>query len=96
MQIAAKRIANGEAVGDEWIYGRRALELIEGGLVTEGQLRAYRSALFFRMRDMWGEDAAKKAEAELIQRHEGAKDLGPVHRGNMQIPNKRHIAGLIE
>lgn len=89
--IAAKRIAAGEAVGDEWIYGRRAGELVEKGLATEGQLRAYRSALFFRMKKMWGEDVAKKAESELIARHEGGKELTDGFRGSVSIPDKRHV-----
>lgn len=90
-RIAANRIAKGEAVGDEWIYGRRAGELVEKGLATEGQLRAYRSALFFRMKKMWGEDVAKKAESELIARHEGGKEFTDGFRGSVSIPDNRHV-----
>lgn len=95
--INAKRIQNGEAVGDEWFYGRRAVELIEKGLATEGQLRPYRSALFFQMREVWGEDKAREKEAELIRRHEDAKSEGQRNqRGNLAIPDKRHAPEMFE
>lgn len=94
-QIAAKRIAANEAIGDEWIYGRRALELVEKGLTTEGDLRPYRSALFFRMKDQWGADVAREREAELIRRHEDA-ETGQRRQRSIQIPDKRHAVEVFE
>lgn len=93
--ITAKRIAANEAIGDEWIYGRRALELVEKGLATEGDLRPYRSALFFRMKDQWGADVAREREAELIRRHDDAETGQRRHR-SVQIPDKRHSPDVFE
>lgn len=76
MQIMASRINAGEAVGDEWIYGRNAVALIASGLVSSGTLRAYRSALYFAAKDVWGEDLAKGREADWLQKHEDAEALG--------------------
>lgn len=79
LDIAADRIDRGEAVGDGWIYGNNALELVASGKVTEAQLRAYRSALFFAMKDAWGEGPALEKEADLKRRHADAsrKRSGP-------------------
>lgn len=68
-EIAAKRIRNGDAVGDMWIYGHHAHEIVARGMVTEAQLQPYRSGLFFQMKSAWGEDAAISAEAEFRRRH---------------------------
>jgi hypothetical protein len=83
MQIAAKRMNEGDAVGDEWLYGRSAVELIEACLVPADTMRKYRSALYFAAKDVWGEDIAKRREAEWIAKHESAEDQ---HRKVMALP----------
>ena len=88
VEIAAKRINDKGMVGDEWIYGKRALELTSRNLVTEGQLNEYRSTLFFNMKETWGEDKARAVEALLIQRHEDAKAAGEKSFHATHIPNK--------
>ena len=67
---AAIRINNGDPVGDLWIYGNHAHELVQRGLVRESQLVEYRSGLFFAMKDAWGEDHARAVEAEFRRRHD--------------------------
>lgn len=69
-----KRIAAGEPVGDGWIYGRQARELLASGHVTEDQLRAYRSGLFFAAKDAGGEEYALAMEAKLKARHGEASE----------------------
>ncbi len=71
--VHARRISEGEAVGDEWLYGRLALELVERGLATEARLNQYRSGLYFKMKETWGEEKARWKEDEYKARHEAAK-----------------------
>lgn len=73
--IIAERIQRGDAIGDEWIYGMRAVELVAGGTVSEADLDRYRSGLFFAMKDAWGEDKARRVEADLKKKHEEAKSF---------------------
>lgn len=72
VKIAAKAIRAGEAVGDEWIYGVRAVSLLSE--LSEDDLTPYRSSLFFRMKDVWGEDKARKAERQYRHKHDEARD----------------------
>lgn len=72
MQIAADRINAGEAVGDTWLFGRSAVELLRSGLVTTAQIKAYRSAMYFAAKDLGGEAHAGAIEANLLQRHADA------------------------
>ena len=70
--ITARRINNQEPIGDMWIYGHHAHEIVARGLVRESQLAPYRSGLFFQMKDAWGEDHARAIEAEFRRRHAAA------------------------
>lgn len=85
----AERIHQKLPVGDGWIYGRNAWELINRGLVTDADLQPYRSSLFFSMKDNWGEEKALAVEAEFKRRHADAKDTGPIRNRDVQLPNKR-------
>ncbi len=90
--IAGRRIENSEPVGDEWLYGRKSAELVRRGLATEGSLRPYRSALYFRAKDLWGEERAAEYERELQDKHQDAlKSMRePSERRNVEalIPDK--------
>jgi hypothetical protein len=72
-QIAAARMEAGQPVGEGWLYGREACELIRRGLVTREVMTAYRSGAFLARRKMYGEPAALAWEAEAKERHEAAK-----------------------
>lgn len=71
--INARRILRGDPVGDEWIYGRSAVEAIQSGQITEDNLRPYRSGMYFAMRDVIGEDAARERERQYQRRHDEAR-----------------------
>lgn len=73
--ITGRRMAAGEAVGEGWLYGRLAVDLIAGGHVTKEVMTAYRSAAFFNRKDLYGEGAALEWEAEAKERHEAARVL---------------------
>jgi len=74
-EIMAARMNAGEDVGDGWIYGRGAVEVMRTGQVSQETMRKYRSALYFAFKDFYGEDIAKAREADWIARHEAAESL---------------------
>lgn len=66
-KINANRIREGLPVGDSWVWGRGAADLIRGGHVTEEHLRPYRSSLFFAECDVVKKPEAQRREAERKQ-----------------------------
>lgn len=68
-QIAAQRIIEGEPVGDGWLYGRLALDLLSSGLVSESDLARYRETLRRSLERIYGPDKAALTVARLEQRH---------------------------
>ena len=67
---AARRMARGEAVGECWLYGVSACELIARGLIDEATMRKYRSAAYFARKQFYGEAKARQWEDEAKARHE--------------------------
>lgn len=68
------RLRKGDALGDEWMFGRRAVELLEAG-ATEDDLDRCRSALFFGFKEVWGIEGARRVEMDLRRRHDDALTL---------------------
>lgn len=68
-EIAAKRMQAAEAVSESYLYGMKARELLARGLVSDSLMQAYRSALFFKLRDVYGEDKAREMEGRLLDEH---------------------------
>ena len=81
--IAARRMQQGEPVGEEWLYGRQACEMIREGLVSREAMERYRSAAYLSRRGVWGEAEALAWEAAAKARHEEAK---ATMRGNDRSP----------
>ena len=73
--ITARRMQNGDPVGESWLYGRLACDLIAAGLIDRGTMDAYRSGAFLARKAMHGEAAALSWEVEAKQRHEDAKTV---------------------
>jgi hypothetical protein len=71
VQINLRRMRNGDALGDEWFFGRRAVELMDAG-ATEAELDAYRSALFFKCKEVYGIEEAQRMELGFRRRHDDA------------------------
>ena len=95
LMIAARKIERKEPVGDCYLYGRAAAEMIERGMVTDAQLRPLRSALYFAMKDAWGEDKAKQIEGEMIARYDSMKAALPQigrQRAAMAAPKRMYQA----
>lgn len=71
--VMAKRIKAKEAVGEDWVYGRLCVEMIQKGLVSEHELRPYRLAIYQGFKDTATEAEADRRVAELQRKHEMAK-----------------------
>lgn len=94
--IGAKMKA-GDAVGEGWLYGRSAVDLIKRGLVDYETMTAYRSAAFLRRKEVQGEESALRWEVEAKARHEIAKEMAKDterRQFNVQLPNKRDVPGF--
>lgn len=87
-KIAANRIRSGDAVGDEYLWGRCCVEMQDQEGITDAQLAPYRSALFFADKAMVGEDAALEREAHRKALHQVAKQrTWQGDRSNRQVPD---------
>ena len=73
--IMAARMKAGDAVGEGYLYGREACDIIKRRLVTEDTMKAYRSAAFMARRQMHGEAAALQWETQAKHDHEMAKAM---------------------
>lgn len=69
----ADKIRAGQPIGDSYIYGRAAVELIRDEGLTEDDFKPYRSGMFFAGRDAHGEDIARRIEGEMRLRHDRAR-----------------------
>jgi hypothetical protein len=72
---AGRRMANGEPVGESWLYGVCACELIARGLVDRQTMTAYRSGAYHARRDAYGKAQADAWEDEAKQRHDEGRAL---------------------
>ena len=91
-EIISARMERGEPVGEGWLYGRAACELIKRGLVDQKTMTAYRSGAFLARREVYGEAAALAWEAEAKARHEAAKEAfrdDTPHGGRVSVSAKR-------
>lgn len=68
LKMAAQRMNAGEKVGDSYIYGRQADELLEKGMVSAETMQGYRSGLFFAAKNAVGEPYALRLEWMLKNR----------------------------
>lgn len=73
--IAARAMAEGKPIGEGWLYGRQAVEMIAEGLIDRDTMQRYRSAAFLRRKAAYDETSALEWEAEAKQRHEDAKRI---------------------
>lgn len=73
--MAARRMQAGEPVGEHFLYGFCAVEMIAAGLVDEGTMRRYRSGAFLARREAYGEEAAAAWETAAKAKHDAAKQV---------------------
>lgn len=73
--IIGRKMARGEPVGEGWLWGLSAVELIVGRHVTKEVMDAYRLGAFNARADASTYDKAVEWENEAKQRHEDGKEL---------------------
>jgi len=94
LKVMSDRINSGQGVGDEYLYGRLNHELMATGAVSEEALKKCRSALFFSMKDVWGEEKALLREAECKKRHAAfLEDEGQQVSHSVPMPETKNMGG---
>lgn len=88
--INARRMNRGEPVGEGWLYGISACEIIAAGNISEATMKAYRSGAYFARRSMYGEAPARAWQADREAAHEAAKAVWRA-RGSDPTPRNAHI-----
>ena len=89
--IMARRMERGDPVGEGFLYGRAAVDLIATGLVSRETMEAYRKGAFWNRAGIYGQEQAREWEAEAILRHEKAK---AVHQANKLNPARKFGAAI--
>lgn len=72
LKLAAKRMENGEPIGDSYLWGSLALRLIRGNHITEQQRRAYIKGFVEKARNLYGDSHARYMVSEYEARHAAA------------------------
>ena len=75
VSVMAKRIMAGEPVGDGWIWGALAVDLLRQGEISDGDLEPYRRAHAAKLRETYGAQVAERMLADLEIRHERAQGI---------------------
>jgi hypothetical protein len=90
--LVAARMRAGEPVGETWLYGLRACELIARGLVNFGLIEAYRRGALRARARLYGEDAARRWEAEAREQDEQGWVLWRAREGKRRTCNpEEHV-----
>ena len=74
-QIAAQRIIQGEPVGDGWLYGKLALQLLNDGLILQADLDRYRQSLRHSVEQVYSAGQVAEMFARFEQRHADAIEV---------------------
>ena len=93
--FASNNMAQGLPVGEAWLYGISACEVIARKLVGRETMEAYRSGAYFARRAMYGEEAAKAWEADAKERHEKAKALWRTRNDDRTQRGGVNLRGLV-
>ncbi len=72
--VTARRMQAGGPVGESFLWGRMAVEMIAEGLIDRDTMQRSRSGAFLARKAAYGEAAALMWEAEAKDRHAAAKD----------------------
>lgn len=72
--ITAAKMRAKEPVGEHFLWGRQAVELIARGLVDQSTMESYRAGAFEARKEHYGEDEAIRWENEAKARHLAAKE----------------------
>jgi hypothetical protein len=90
--LVARRMRAREPVGQDWLFGLGACELIARGLVDGDLMKAYRSGAFHARARLYGQDAAQRWEAEAQARLDAAWPVWRARDGRLQKRDVEHHA----
>lgn len=74
LQVNAERIKRGELVGVEYLWGRRAVQMIKLGMILEETLNAHRKSYMDEYKELYSEHQYNIHIGDLISRHEAARE----------------------
>jgi hypothetical protein len=74
LQVNAERIKRGELVGEEYLWGRRAVQMIKMGMVLESTLELHRQSFLEDYRSLYTKDFYDIKVKELNTKHSLAKE----------------------
>jgi hypothetical protein len=91
--IFSRKMKRREPVGEEYLWGIRAVEMIAERLVDEATMVSYREGLFKADFEFYGEEVAIQRKAAAMARHDAAKLVfrgrnEPRKAGQVPIPDK--------
>lgn len=93
-EIQAKRLIEGNGFAETALYGVLACEIIARRLIDRDTMIKRRSQAFFARKDLYGEEAALRWEADAKATHEAAKIVWSERENrqprNIQIPDISH------
>lgn len=74
LQVNAERIKRGELVGEEYLWGRRAVQMIKMGMVLEETLEPHRQSFLEEYKSLYSKDFYEAKVKELNVKHSSAKE----------------------
>ena len=74
LQVNAERIKRGELVGEEYLWGRRAVQMIKMGMLLEETLEPHRQSFLEEYKSLYSKSFYDMKVADLTQRHKAAKE----------------------
>jgi hypothetical protein len=72
LQVNAERIKRGELVGEEYLWGKRAVQMIKLGMLLEETLEPYRQALLREYEELYSKSFFDSKVKDLQQKHQYA------------------------
>jgi hypothetical protein len=74
LQVNAERIKRGESVGEEYLWGRRAIQMIKLGMLAKEHLEAHRKAFLEDAEELYSKEFFEQMLAGLEQKHKYAEE----------------------
>ena len=95
-EITAAKMQRGEAVGEGWLYGILACEMIARRLIDKDTMTKYRSSAYFNRKEFYGEESAIEWEREAKESHERAKEVWRGRNDEKQSSGQVDLASLVK
>jgi hypothetical protein len=74
LQVNAERIKRGESVGEEYLWGRRAVQMIKLGMLAKEHLQEHRKAFLEDAEELYSKEFFEQMKATLEQKQRYAEE----------------------